>query len=1707
MSYRPSLPGHTPQEIAERSQLITSFHNVLDISSFVPDVAGWLNRITPASKGSFSAGVVEAKLKSSLGKAFDEGIALETADGSFGVRLWPVPVGKPVSGAGNWVKRGKGGSTLAAGKAELRWFAYREAGGSRFDGSLFLGEVLGGYQAGVGVKGEVGGQVLHSRQWGSRSFVSNNPARYQFLRMKEDGGRVEVDVAWVARVQDRATGRWRDFTFTTAGGDVRRDTVPYLVAQALLPHDETLRNNGGPSDPAATGPDAHPHLVDPDYLVPKQISDRSEFPLEKLDFAVTRLDLVARVMTVLRQQLSPDDFAFWGPVVEGKLNNTDLAIKLDKLRYSGDDIQRMFRINEVRGGRSLNLTLTDAQITSVVKRSEVDMSNELRFDDIRGNIARSMAGADRGRRAGGGFFGQIKIPRGLRFGFGVRHRWHRGQEAGRNHRALITSSKRLGGLLQAVGFDFAPKLNVEATSNGEVTSRIDNVVVDGGSADALLAAVDVYHLRRADGQRLFVANPKLVERMQAEVAKPDAGSEKKRTLSQRMVALLDAMGAPAPRVADGVVEPAKDRRRQQWWRPGAGLGMDHVEKIDGNRAIYNRVVPRLVDLGYLPAAARGEQGQTPFQALAQVAGPTGAGINKPDQAHRNWVRLVDELADDNLLSRRVDLFGAGGSRPGVTIELPHPDAPTDPSRTLLGGLSAEVTGSRFVEMTPYEIQVAVTDMDIIYARNVTGGLTNVDGVGRDPGAPNPVPAGATARRTTYPSAKQGRNLSSYLTADTDGQKLPAARYRADLRLHLFGLIGDGEPMQWGSVKGSADVLQPDVLADPPPVDGTPLPPLPETDETALLGAPVSLPEGTPSVADETALVAGPPQDGTPSPRTPSALATEGIQIYAIADPTGFAELSAGLVATGRVGAANVWKAFTPSLFTSLVLRSLFGAGTLPVGPVTIGLQTRLLGRPRVDKFWFPYNQQVQEGQDGAEQGRMALVYNDVIVRGGLGLDSEAARWLPDRDGWTVGVTGTGRFTVGSGQEHSRVDTLGNYRAGYQDNKFVWVRSEVEFTVPVPGGPPVVHTGEVFVNVRVTDVQRHRAKFDDPYRLVPAGEPADSSAPLWGMSPLPPASLTDNHSFSTMWIGQHTSADSASGHGPLIADLTAKAAQLGGDDLANKVASLPTWTEASVAQLRDGGKGWLIESGGRRFYVLIEARPIGKAENPQDGPTGLKVYRRDNEANLKARREIDGFGYTAAVAAGGQGVVPDAVVLRGGASSGKYQRNDVIDGVGGNDLRMEGARLNKTAQFDQDVVFEYIIEEIKSERGGTFGALRGVEAVSGEVVENKAVAVPLETLRLRNQPPVGLNIPLTTRPLDMWDRVAGAYGVKAIFDAVDSTGLLTKQHAYHVHPSATQLTNDKLAKNIGPMMTEHGKQFTSLVSGNAAYDNVDITVRAELNPSLQVSTVSKAELEKYDHETVLMQQANQAIQRKTHTLTGGASIPADPSGATRGNIDATGAYAQVGITRTDVTASTEVRNWNRGDNQVYLIYIPVTYDITVRKGDKTVTVTAYGATEITTTKDNALKFGIPETVLTDADNHATLLRELTDPAPKVRDRADDRALKWITQHLPGEPTTAPTAPTIPRHDTDTPQTRAGRTRRLLAPTLPPGWTTTGPLTQRPPTLRPGTRLWIARPLGAAAARIDTDGTYRLLDPLTPAPPNAPSPPHSSTTSSTTPTPSP
>ncbi|MEH1017949.1 hypothetical protein V6U90_33450, partial [Micromonospora sp. CPCC 206060] len=116
-----------------------------------------------------------------------------------------------------------------------------------------------------------------------------------------------------------------------------------------------------------------------------------------------------------------------------------------------------------------------------------------------------------------------------------------------------------------------------------------------------------------------------------------------------------------------------------------------------------------------------------------------------------------------------------------------------------------------------------------------------------------------------------------------------------------------------------------------------------------------------------------------------------------------------------------------------------------------------------------------------------------------------------------------------------------------------------------------------------------------------------------------------------------------------------------------------------------------------------------------------------------------------------------------------------------------------------------------------------------------------------------------------------------------------------------------------------------------------------------------------------------------------------------------------------------------------------------------------------------------------DAAAELGPELETRIREARADADDRAREWITEGLPAR-SANPLAAHVARHDTDIPQTRAGQARRLLAPVLPPGWTTTGPLPQAPDTLRPGTRLWITRPQGAAAARVDADGTYRLYDPF-------------------------
>ncbi|WP_246835567.1 hypothetical protein, partial [Micromonospora sp. MH33] len=116
-----------------------------------------------------------------------------------------------------------------------------------------------------------------------------------------------------------------------------------------------------------------------------------------------------------------------------------------------------------------------------------------------------------------------------------------------------------------------------------------------------------------------------------------------------------------------------------------------------------------------------------------------------------------------------------------------------------------------------------------------------------------------------------------------------------------------------------------------------------------------------------------------------------------------------------------------------------------------------------------------------------------------------------------------------------------------------------------------------------------------------------------------------------------------------------------------------------------------------------------------------------------------------------------------------------------------------------------------------------------------------------------------------------------------------------------------------------------------------------------------------------------------------------------------------------------------------------------------------------------------------DAAAELGPELETHIRQARADADDLTREWITEGLPTR-SANPLGAHVARHDTDSPQTRAGQARRLLAPVLPPGWTTTGPLPEVPATLRPGTRLWITRPQGAFAARVDADGTYRLYDPL-------------------------
>ncbi len=346
---RPTVPGVDE----DHSRLVSAFHAIGRLG-FVGDLTAWLNNIVPGSRGTVRESVVNRKLVSLFGQALDDGsdISVTVGGRTFDVRLWAVAAGPPRVQGPSLVAAGEPGSGRYSGKGENRIYSYGDVAVARSaqDGGFGDAGPMVRLEGGAGRAdlSLTGGRANVS---GRRVLASVATARYQFQRIKEPLGEVDLPVVWVARLQDRATGAWKDFVWTGPDGGPRQETVSYGVAEFMLPLTE--------ADRAGLSPDLLDR-VDPEYRVSKTLTSAADLPLWDVDHAVSRLRLADEVLAAMRDVLTVEDYRFWKPVLEAHVTNDTLAVALaDVLRpQQVGGFQRTSRVTLNRDGRQLSFSLT-----------------------------------------------------------------------------------------------------------------------------------------------------------------------------------------------------------------------------------------------------------------------------------------------------------------------------------------------------------------------------------------------------------------------------------------------------------------------------------------------------------------------------------------------------------------------------------------------------------------------------------------------------------------------------------------------------------------------------------------------------------------------------------------------------------------------------------------------------------------------------------------------------------------------------------------------------------------------------------------------------------------------------------------------------------------------------------------------------------------------------------------------------------------------------------------------------------------------------------------------------------------------------------------------------------------------------------------------------------------------------------------------------
>lgn len=1575
---RPTLNG----DGRDRSRMVTTFHSI-DVGDYIPELTAWINQSVPFSGNQISEDVVARKIASLFGQTLDDGTPLEiTVDGTtYDLRLWAIPTGDPkvestslFSGKGSGLFQGAlEGRTLDFAE-RARWatemdtnffdlgVAHRFLSGMRFDGLATLGR---------------------SSATGRRVQSSTNEAHYQQIRIKETLGWVNVSVTWVLRVQERTSytrkrdtrisdtrsGRWRELHFTDDQGRPVEHQIRYAVPGFALPY--SIEESSLETPKART---------DPDYLKEFRVTRPDAFPLSRMDYAVTRVQLADQVITAVRAVLSPEDYAFWKTHLERYLSNDELALNLKKILRPANErnYQQAFRVLLDSGDRHLSLSLGakgDNPVNKVTKISKVSTSGESRFDGVDSSVSgtRDIRMVDAVSRLS--VSAQLRVVMRL-FRTGLNFRYPFGDQIEhfiQQSKSFNTHAVRVVTDMQKAVVDFEVELTVHHLRDRNLR---DDVVERGSRTVSGFAHVMV----RADSLATLSGGGRPVPARGT--SKPD-----------------DTVTAVA-----GTSDQATGTSTPRWWNPGDGWGltMDHVRALEGVEGLYNAIVPELVRGGHLPKAAvtpfRGAT--TPWDILNKMP-LTGELENRPGLDYQNWQMLNRELSAENLQVRADDVMDSRSGGRGITWIFRHPDSPIRMEKAVTVTLTAKTLRVAYTGQTDYQLQYGHmnTMTTTVKEAEVSGWQAGVYLGGGATVGPVSMQGVAHGEYGPTASVNSGRTQSSSVLSDTDGQKMESRSFRAEIVWYwAVRPANTAAPHAAGAVDGAAEILQPNPIND--------------TGTIAPLGRLVIAP-GSDREPPRTTDNMSPDfmNHVMENPDAQSLLNMINATTYTTIGAWGVERMQAAvqkeidrqlaqlppekmsrlIARAGRALSADplirsqqlesdLSVGLSRSVYRSLVPRALAASAMVPVGGQQLGVTIRPVGRPRIVKAWLPYVQLVTEAQAGKDAGA------DTQWQAGLGAGGFAGKSglkpiiedAPNSDsGNSELVLGHLRLNAGVAKrkELSETVTSGDYQGLFNNARYALVQIAVINEVRV-GDRYVRTAGELVVNMKMDDVVAYAPIFDNAELI------ADDLAKVKSFPP-PPATLTSTvlpsisrqHHMSgpTSWPMLLTGDNEQAGVAPLGRALVEAAEPFGSDGLTTYIRSVPAMMNPYMGKLLDGGMSLTyVGADGRKFIITMRAEQVDHASfSQEDEGSGNKSYERRNDARNESRRFATTYGMDGGTSGLGQPVKPedstdpdgfDLGLVSVTAPGGFGRTTAGGDTHGSNLLSMSGMRTNVLTSFRQNVRFYGSIEETTRDRTTRLKNIfsgSGNDRVQGfDVTVRLVVNDPKDSVTALGAKRIPLDFGLSQR-LPEGAQVIYARGLGAMHAAITTAGI---RGSGRVKDTNLQLNYETFPRSLRTMLTNEGAWFRSLSTADSDLDpgRRGFRVKASIAQVEDLYFVKKAEIEKYDHGTDLVSHAKVDTLRATGGLA--ATVAATPDGFNWVGPTGTVGRQQSKTAGTEQVHWNEHRAWLRNSMSLYVVHARLQYTVEWPGKSRVKEIPTLGHADIVLSKEDALALGIPDKAL-------------------------------------------------------------------------------------------------------------------------------------------------